>query len=147
MVSLLLVLIVIFSNVVSAFAVEQENVVMQRQIQIENGISITEELVEHSFARAQTKDYTWRKTYKQNDTVIAVIAIYGSFSYDGKTVYVLSQKVSQSTTYNGWNYSQTALYSSNGVITLEASLSKLLVLNVPVNMTLGCDKNGNIFAT
>jgi hypothetical protein len=44
---------------------------------------------------------------------------------------------------DGWSYTQSSLTTSGGTITLNGSVSKLL-LKYSFTLTLTCDKNGNI---
>ena len=52
--------------------------------------------------------------------------------------------MTQTTTYNGWNYQQNSFTSSGGTVTLDAKLTKLLFWNIEVDMSMTCDVNGNI---
>lgn len=114
---------------------------------MDNGITIIDEVTEISQSRSTTKDYTRSRTISKDGTVIAVISIYGCFSYNGTSVSVVSKSVTQTDTYEGWSYKQNSFTSSGGTITLDAKLSKLLVMNIPFTMTLSCDKNGNVSYT
>ena len=79
-----------------------------------------------------------------NGVVIGVIAMKGTFRYDGSTVSVASKSVTQTDTYEGWSYKQNSFTSSGGTVTLDAKLTKLIFLNIPFTMMLSCDKDGNI---
>ena len=114
---------------------------------MENGITVYTEIIEESLARSSTKGYTNKKTIAKGDVTVAVISIHGEFKYDGATVSVVSKSVTQTDTYEGWSYKQNAFTSSGGTITLDAKLTKLLVLSIPFTMTLSCDKNGNLSYT
>ena len=59
----------------------------------------------------------------------------------------MSKRVNQADTYEGWSYKQNSFTSSGGTITLDAKLTKLLVMNIPFTITLSCDKDGNISYT
>jgi hypothetical protein len=110
----------------------------------EDGITIVEELTVYQLARSTQRTVRKTRTYKKNDTTIAIIAVTAVFSYNGSTVSVSSKKVSQSDTYEGWKYSQTSFTSSGGTVTLSGKLTKLLNSTVPVSVTITCDANGNI---
>lgn len=111
----------------------------------ESGVTIIDELiVQDSLTRSSSKTVTRKQTYIRNENTIAVIALTATFSYNGSSVSVTSKYVSQSTTYNGWKFSQTSLSSSGGTATLSGKLTKLLNPNVPISITITCDKNGNI---
>ena len=125
-------------------AAEQDSTVSYRKITLNNGITIIDEITECSEARFTDKAYRKTRTFKDGDTVIAIIAIQATFRYDGTTVSVVAKAVAQTDTYDGWNYKQTSFTSSGGTVTLNAELTKLLVFNNPFTMTLSCDKDGNI---
>lgn len=93
---------------------------------------------------ATDKTYTQQREYYYGDTLIADIAITGTFRYTGSSVSVVSKSVSRSETYDGWSFKQSSFSSSGGTITLTGKLTKLLIFNADVNMSLTCDKNGNI---
>lgn len=142
-------LILVFSATMHASAVganiELQEILYSQTENLGNGITVTTEIsVPSSQARATDKSATCSQTFKDGSTVIAVISIRGTFRYDGSTVSVVSKSVTQTTTYNGWSYSQTSFTSSGGTITLSGKLTRLFSLNVPVNMSLTCDKDGNI---
>lgn len=84
------------------------------------------------------------REYTYNDEVIARIEISCVFRYDGSAVSVVSKSISQCDTYNGWSFKQSSFTSSGGTVTLTGKLNKFLILNASVNMSLTCDKNGNI---
>ena len=109
-----------------------------------DGVTVIDEIFEVSSARSTDKTYTRRRTFEKNGTTVGIIAITALFRYDGNSVYVISKAVTQTDTYEGWNYKQNSFTSSGGTVTLDAKLTKLLVLNIPFTMTLTCDKNGNI---
>lgn len=141
------IMIVLLSFIIPASAVEQDHIIYQASFELEDGITVLTEVIEHIQTRSSTKDYTNRHTFSKDGTVIAVISLYGEFKYDGITVSVVSKSVPQTDTYEGWSYKQNAFTSSGGTITLDAKLTKLLVLSIPFTMTLSCDKNGNLSYT
>ena len=148
MTSLFLLVLLIFSCPPRASAVAHENIVWSHEITLDNGITVTDEVISHSIARSSTKDYTRRKTIANGEgATIAIISVRGVFSYNGTTVSVVSKSVTQSDTYEGWSYKQNSFTSSGGTITLDAKLTKLLVVSIPADMTLSCDKDGNISYT
>lgn len=146
-VSLCLCAILLFSLAIPVSATEADTVIWHQETKLDNDITVIDEVIEHSQMRSVSKGYTRQKTITSGDTVIAVIAIHGVFSYDGTTVSVVSKSVTQTDTYDGWSYKQNSFTSSSGTITLDAKLTKLLVLNISFTMTLSCDKNGNISYT
>lgn len=146
-VSLCLCAMLLFSLAIPVSATEADTVIWHQETKLDNDITVIDEVIEHSQMRSVSKGYTRQKTITSGDTVIAVIAIHGVFSYDGTTVSVVSKSVTQTDTYDGWSYKQNSFTSSGGTITLDAKLTKLLVLNVSFTMTLSCDKNGNISYT
>lgn len=107
-------------------------------------ITYTDRLIIDETSRSSTRTATLERTFEKGDTVIAIIAITAKFSYNGSSVSVLSKSVSRTSTYNGWSFTQNSLTSSGGSVTLSGKLTKFLNAKVPVDMTLSCDKNGNI---
>lgn len=146
--SLLLCLVLIASMSAPAFAVSyestSENILFYREETLSNGITVIDEIVESSYTRATGKTCTRTSTFKDGDTVIAVIAYQATFQYDGTSVSVLSKSVTRTDTYNGWNYKQTSFTSSGGTVTLSGKLTKLLIFNSAFSLSLACDKDGNI---
>lgn len=145
--SLFLAISFLFIMILPGSATENENIIFYDQYTTKDGITVTCELIEHPQMRSNTKGYTYRRSFEKDNTVIGAIAIHGSFQYDGNTVSVVSKSVTQTNTYDGWKYKQNSFTSSGGTITLDAKLTKLLVMNIPFTMTLSCDKNGNISYT
>lgn len=145
--SLICSAVLFFSFIIPASAVSGEVVLYRSETNLENGISVIDEVVIHPSARSNIKDYTHRKTFSDGSSTIAKIAIRGEFCYDGSTVSIVSKEVTQTDTYDGWNYSQSSFTSSGGTITLSAKLTKLLTPSIPFTMTLFCDKDGNISYT
>ena len=143
-VTCLLAFALIISMSVPAFASEQSNVILTQEIDLGNGITIVDELVELSSVRSSDRTYARTKTIKENDATIGVITIIGIFRYDGTSVSVVSKVVDQTDTYYGWNYVQNSFTENGGTITLDAKLTKLLVLNIPFTISITCDANGKI---
>lgn len=141
---LLICAILICGFAFPAAAQEQQTDSTRNVIVLDNGITLTEELVVFDNARASTKTGQRTTTVTKSGTTIAVITIQATFSYDGSTVSVTSKSVTQKTTYDGWSYSQQSFTSSGGTVTLNAKLTKLLVISQAVTVKLTCDKNGNI---
>ena len=127
-----------------AAAAEQQTDPVRKITVLDNGITLTEELMFFDQTRASTKTGQKTVTATRSGKTIAVITIQATFSYDGSSVSVVSKSVTQKTTYDGWSYSQQSFTSSGGTVTLNAKLTKLLVLTQPVTVKLTCDKNGNI---
>ena len=139
-----LIFVTILSATLPANAVENENIILQYETNLGNNITVITEIIEHPQIRSTSKGYTKRNTITQGDSVIAVISIFGLFHYDGTTVSVASKSITQTATYDGWNYNQNSFTSSGGTIILKATLSKTLQPNVSLTLTLSCDKDGNI---
>lgn len=112
--------------------------------QLENGVTVTTTVFEDSLVRNSTKTVTNQKEYKSGGTTIAIIAIKGTFSYNGSTSNVTSKSVSRKDTYGGWIFQQDSFTSGASSILLEGKLKKTLHASVGVDLTLACDKNGNI---
>lgn len=140
----LLSLILVFSVCHPVHAAEPGTVVLYQEIDLGDGIVITDEIIEYSNARVMGKTATRTTRIYKDDVLIGVITLLGSFNYDGTTVTVESMYVKQKDTYDGWSYKQNSLTSSGGTVTLDAKLTKLLVFNIPFTTTLTCDKDGHI---
>ena len=146
---LLLCIVFIVSMAIPIFATNYEstngNVLLYREETLSNGITVIDEIVESTQTRATGKTCTRTSTFKDGDTVIAVIAYQATFQYDGTTVSVLSKSVTQTDTYSGWSYTQNSFTSSGGTVTLTGKLTKWLIFNTTTfSLSLTCDKDGNI---
>ena len=126
-------------------AAETEKVISYTVETMENGVTVEETITMlQSAARSTTETYTKTKTYKHNGDLIAEITITATFQYDGSTVSVVSKSVSTCETYEGWSFKQSSFTSSGGTVTLTGKLTKLILLNADVSISLTCDKNGNV---
>jgi hypothetical protein len=139
LVSLCLCLAIMVGMCLPCFASETTT----RTIDLGDGITVVQELTVQNAARSTSRTVTNKETFYSGSTKIAVIAITGTFRYDGSTVSVTSKSVSQSDTYDSWSFSQSSFTSSGGTISLSGKLTKVLK-SVSVSMTLSCDKDGTI---
>ena len=139
----ILTLIVIITPAQAADGNASE-VVWYEETVLENGVRIVDKIEVDSSARAVRKTATRSRSFYYSDNLIAEIAFQATYYYDGTTVQVDSKSVTQTTTYNGWNYKQNSFTSSGGTVTLDAKLTKLLFWNIEVDMSMTCDVNGNI---
>lgn len=147
--SLSLCILLVLSLAISASA-EVDNgdiVIFTEETIMEGGLTVVDEVIEHTQTRASAKNYTRRKSFYDGDTLIATIAFTATFHYDGSTVSVASKSVTQTDTYEGWSYKQDSFTSSGGTVTLSGKLTKWLIFNSSFSMGLVCDVNGNISAT
>ena len=129
----------------SAFNYSPDSVVTTSIENIGNDIVVTTEFSVYNNTRSTyEKTASVSKTYKKGSETIAKIGISGTFQYDGKTVKVKSKSVTPKTVYSGWSFSQDSFTSSGGKISLLCKLSNFWSSDVPVNISLSCDKNGNI---
>lgn len=142
--SLCITIILLISAATPVSAVDQGDPVLRNETILDCGIICIEEITVCSNARASQKQAVKNSTFKRDGTTIAVIAYEAVFQYDGSTVSVVSKSITQVDTYDGWSFKQNSFTSSGGTVTLTGKLSKLLILNTSVNLTLTCDKNGNI---
>ncbi|MGM9593914.1 MAG: hypothetical protein ACI3U8_06125 [Candidatus Onthomonas sp.] len=144
--ALLLCLLLLCSLFAPAAALDTgaDQAVSTQTIDLGDGWTVTEELIINDQARTASRAATKKQSFSKNGEAIADIAITGVFRYDGSTVSVSSKVVSQKDTYNGWSFSQSSFTSSGGTITLTGKLTKPLNASGNVNITLTCDKNGNI---
>lgn len=137
-------LITVAAMVLPAHAASQSEVIYSDEIVLQDGVTVKDEVIVYAQGRATDKTAVRRQTFTKNDTVIGVIAFQATYRYDGSTVSVVSKSVTQTDTYEGWSYKQSSFTSSGGTVALEGKLSKWLILNVSVSMSLTCDKNGNL---
>ena len=145
--SLLLIVTISPTTLAASYSSSDEHVIYYSQTDLGDGLVIIDEVIEYTNARSANKTYERKKILTYDGTVVGIIAICGTFSYNGSTVSVVSKSVTQTSTYEGWSYKQNSFTSSGGTITLNAKLTKLLVMNIPFTMTLSCDKNGDISYT
>lgn len=141
-------LVLLFMAAIPASAAEASvgkgTLIYRTEQTLENGLTFVDELYEIASTRATDKtSYKTRNVY-YGDTLVGTITIQATFRYDGSAVSVVSKSVTQSTTYDGWSYKQNSFTSSGGTVILDAKLTKLLILTISVDMTLTCDKNGNV---
>ena len=137
----------LLSLAVPCFASEAgESCVVQSNVRtLDNGIILVRETaLNNSLARSMSRAYTDKYTFYHDGELIAEIWIDATFRYDGNTVSVVSKSISKCETYDGWSFKQSSFTSSGGTVTLTGKLTKLLVLNANINISLTCDKNGNI---
>ena len=142
-----LCLVLLMTLALPAFAAEQGTGRYSDAYAIENGLTVEDEVIVYSQRRATDKTAVRRITIKDGETVVGIIAIQATFRYDGTTASVVSKSVIQSDTYDGWEYVQKSFTSSGGTVTLNAKLTKWIILNTSFTMTLSCDKDGNISYT
>jgi hypothetical protein len=140
----LLALVLAVSFIVPVHASSQLGMIAYQESTLEDGTIVITEVWEICGSRSSDKSFVQKKSLVRDGVTIGIIAITALFRYDGNSVYVISKAVTQTDTYEGWNYKQNSFTSSGGTVTLDAKLTKLLVLNIPFTMTLTCDKNGNI---
>lgn len=139
--------ILLVSIVFPASAAEQPQEEYGAERILENGLTVIDEITVYPQSRSTDKRAERKRTLKDGETVIGIIAFEAVFRYDGSTVSVVSKTVTQTDTYAGWSYKQKSFTSSGGTVTLDAKLTKLLIFNNSFTMTLSCDKNGNISYT
>ena len=124
---------------------EDEVIIHQSYETLENGITVTSVIsTSATEARGVSKAYTKKTTFTREGITIAEIWIDATFRYDTQTVSVVSKSISKCETYDGWSFKQSSFTSSGGTVTLTGKLTKLLVLNANINISLTCDENGNI---
>ena len=135
-------------SVPCAFALEEPSAYVQTVSirQLSGDITVKERILEHTnpAARGNSKTATREQEYYSGSTLIGKIAITGTFTYDGKTSRVTSKSVSSKKTYDGWSYQQNSFTSSGGTIELTGKLKKVSYGSIDVDISLSCDKNGNI---
>lgn len=143
--ALLLCIIIVYNCVSPCSAVDNSEVLYYGEETLENGILVTDTISETSpNSRNMSRCVTREKKYYDDGALVAEIALTATFRYDGNTVSVVSKSISKCETYDGWSFKQSSFTSSGGTVTLTGKLSKLLVLNASVKISLTCDENGNI---
>ncbi len=141
----LLSAILLFTAIGTASAASTETRVFYEEQSLGDGFAVTSEIVVHeTLGRASTKTATNTQTFTHNGNVIAVIAITGTFSYNGTSCSVISKSISRLDTYSGWKFTQTFFSSEGGAIGLVGELDHLLYKAVEVSFSLICDNFGNI---
>lgn len=143
---LLLTAIMLFTAIGTASAASNtETRVFYEAQSLGDGFAVTSEIVIHeTLGRASTKTATNTKTFTHNGNVIAIIAITGTFSYNGTSSSVVSKSISRLDTYSGWKFTQTNFSSEGGAIGLVGELDHLLYKAKEVSLSLICDQFGNI---
>lgn len=142
---LLPVLLISQNSGVSAASEENGTIIYYQESSTEDGYTVIDTItlcpqLTRSSIRTATRD----KSIYLEGSLIAEIAFTATFRFDGTTVFVVSKAVTQTDTYDGWKYKQQSFTSSGGTVTLEAKLTKLLIYNNPLTMSLSCDTDGNI---
>lgn len=145
--SYVLMMLLLIITAMPVQASEVKNTIHHSETLLGTGLTVIDEVIVYSHTRSSTQSYERSKTFVKDGVTIAVIAIRGSFRYDGTSVSVIFQSVTRSDTYDGWSYSQKSFSSDNGTITLNGKLTKTLVPSISFTMTLSCDKDGNISYT
>lgn len=145
LITVLLCLMVISICILPCSAVDNREVIFYAEEALENGIVVVDTITENNpISRSMSRSVTREKIYYFNDEVIAEIAITATFRYDTQSVSVVSKSISKCETYDGWSFKQSSFTSSGGTVSLTGKLTKLLVLNANVSISLTCDENGNI---
>lgn len=127
-----------------ADACEQGTILFSNEYLLEDGLTIIDTVTIFSQTRLTGRTVSYEKKIYDGTTLVAVIVLEATFHYDGNSVSVASKSVTQSNTYDGWRYVQNSLTSSGGTVTLNAKLTKWIILNTSITMTLSCDEDGNI---
>lgn len=143
--SLILCMVFLLVLAVPAFAAERTegNVVYRDEFTLEDGFTVAREIVDVSFARSAEKTFAQNWKIKNGSTVVANIEITATYYCDGRSVYVVSKTVSRADTYYGWSFTQNYLIAGGGTVTLNGKLTKG-TRTIPLNLTMTCDKDGNI---
>lgn len=144
--SLIICLCLILSFPTATHAAEKGNTIYYKETDLGNGLTVIDEIIECPQSRTTYgKTVNRSGTFKDGDTVIAVIVFQATFHYDGTSVSVASKSVIQNDTYEGWSFKQSSFTSSGGTVSLTGKLTKWLIFNsTTFTMSLTCDKDGNI---
>lgn len=146
-VTLLLSFVLFASLVFPVSATGSGEVIYSGERTLENGLRAVETVTVYSSGRASTVTADREMSLYDGDTLVAYIRFEATYRYDGSTVSVVSKSVTNTDTYDGWEYVQNSFTSSGGTVTLNAKLTKWFIFNTPFSMTLSCDKDGNISYT
>ena len=144
-ISTIFVIVLLLCSMVIPSAAVKSSYQKTETIETEFGlIEIDTALTVHeSLSRSNTKKADYAQTFRYSGKIIAEVTLSTTFGYDGKTAWVISSSGSH-TTYDGWGYSGQKITTSGGTATLTATLSKLTVGKVPVNIPLTCSPSGQI---
>ncbi|MEE0799666.1 MAG: hypothetical protein U0L91_00135 [Gemmiger sp.] len=93
-------------------------------------------------ARSSTKVGSKHAEYTYEGRHIATVYLNGSFSYDGSSATATGVSASH-VTASGWSYGGESTWCSGASVRLTATLSGE-GHDVPISLTLTCDKNGNL---
>ena len=146
-ITIIMCLSFLFVSMPSASAAENREVVFEEEHTLENGLRVVDTVTVSSNNRSSTVTANRERDFYDGDTLVAYICFEATFRYDGSTVSVASKTVTNTDTYDGWEYVQNSFTSSGGTVTLNAKLTKWFILNTSFTMTLSCDKDGNISYT
>lgn len=146
-VTLLLSFVLLICLVAPVSAVSTGEVIYSGERSLENGLRLVETITVYSNARASTVTAERNGSIYDGDTLVAYIRFVATFRYDGNTVSVVSKTVTNTDTYDGWDYVQNSFTSSGGTVTLNAKITKWFIFNTPFTMTFSSDKDGNISYT
>lgn len=94
--------------------------------------------------RSSTRTASKERRYSSEGSLIAEIAITGTFHYGGNSVSVVSKSISKCVTYDGWTFNRSSFISTGGSIVLTGTLTKSGT-TVNVSFSLSCDPEGNIY--
>lgn len=146
-VTLLLSFVLFASLVFPVSATGSGEVIYSGELTFENGLRAVETVTVYFSGRASTVTADREMSLYDGDTLVAYIRFEATYRYDGSTVSVVSKSVTNTNTYDGWEYVQNSFTSSGGTVTLDAKITKWFIFNTPFSMTLSCDKDGNISYT
>ena len=93
--------------------------------------------------RSSTKSAKKTQTFKSGSTVIGDVTLSATFGYDGSTAWVVSASGSN-TIGSGWSYKNESISKSGNTAKLTAQLTKLLLPNVNVTISMTCSPSGQI---
>lgn len=137
LVSILLVLGLVFSNMTSIYA---------NSCYYEETIEIIEENMTRS---TSTKTAKKTGTYKNSSGAVQwSVTVTGTFSYNGSTSSCTKSTVSTEITNTSWKVSSSSASKSGNKATAHATMKCYLLGNVidtvSKTVTLTCDQNGNL---
>lgn len=146
--SFLLALLILLQLPINAGAVEY-NVCSEEIFYFEDGSSMVITILESNSRAAGTKSGTKQCTYRDSEGELSWIAtLSGTFTYTGTSSTCTSSSINVTIYDSLWyNVSKSASKSGNtatGTVTMGLKVLGVTVSKPTYNLTLTCDKDGNL---
>lgn len=146
-ISLLLCVVLVLSLIsTSAFAAQQEDILVKRTVEVfDNGDTLTTEVYECAIQSRSTKTGYATGTYRNaSGTAIWDLTVTGTFTYNGSTSSATSSSASVRI------YNSTAKFVSKNASTSGNTATGTATVTYNASRTtrsasVSCDKNGNLY--